>query len=731
MNAVLGLTHLCLQTDLTKKQTDYLTKVHTSATSLLGLINDILDFSKIEAGKLDMESIEFNLEGVLNNVSTLVAIKAEEKGLELLFSVQQDIPYVLIGDPLRVGQILINLANNAVKFTEKGEIIISIEPLEQTEKKVKLQFSVKDTGIGLTEEQIGKLFQSFSQADTSTTRKYGGTGLGLTISKKLVELMHGAIHVESTPGKGSAFIFSAEFGCQSESQKVVAATIPDLKGLRTLIVDDSASSREIFTNMLETFGFDVDYSESGQKALEKLKSSELPYQLVLMDWIMPGMDGIETSQQIRETLDDSLQPKIILATAFDKAKAMRQATEVNIDGFLSKPVNPSLLYDAIMNAFGKRNVERENDLDLSEFDHESLDPIRGARLLLVEDNEINQQVAQELLEGAGFFVDIANHGREGLEKLAEYEYETVLMDIQMPVMDGYEATFEIRSHLDYKDLPVLAMTASATVDDKARVLSSGMNDHITKPIDPNQLFITLLKWIKPGDRKLPQGYLDKKSVSQETGVEQTDTLPSEIPGLDIALGLSRVGGNAKLFRNLLKKFSQNQNTALDIIKEALQGGDLELAERTIHTLKGVSGNIGAMELHVAARDLEASIKEKPAAVPTGLFDLVQEHLATVLNSVQKLSHEQADGESDVEKKLDRKTVDPLLKELKELLEDDDTDAIDIVEKLQGILKGSEAGEALSEVEKCIGQYDFEDAVEQLQKVNKLLTVQQSAPPRES
>jgi two-component system sensor histidine kinase/response regulator len=433
------------------------------------------------------------------------------------------------------------------------------------------------------------------------------------------------------------------------------------------------------------------------------------------------MDGIETSRLIRDTLDPANQPKIILATAYEKESARRQAGELDINGFLHKPVNASSLYDSIMNAFEKKTGGERRNPKRSGFDKGSLDPVRGAHILLVEDNEINQQVAQELLEGAGFFVDIANHGREALEKLAEYEYETVLMDIQMPVMDGYEATFEIRSHLDYKDLPVLAMTASATVDDRKRVLSSGMNDHIAKPIDPNQLFITLLKWIKPGDRKLPEAYLKTKNSPQETGAEQTDTLPSELPGIDITVGLSRVGGNTKLFRNLLQKFSQNQSTALDLIKDALQGGDLELAERVIHTLKGVSGNVGAMELHVAARDLETGIKDDPAAVPSGLFELVQEHLETVLNSVQKLSHEEAATDSAGGGKIDRDVVDPLLEELMELLEEDDTDAVDIVEKLQVMLKGSKAGMALSEVEKSIDQYDFEEAMEQLQKVNELIT----------
>ena len=722
MNAILGLTHLCLQTDLTNKQNDYLTKVHISANSLLGLINDILDFSKIEAGKLDMESIDFNLDDILNNVSTLVANKAQEKGLELLFLVPPEIPQFLVGDPLRLGQVLTNLSNNAVKFTEKGEIVISVEVLEHSTEKVKLQFTVSDTGIGLSEEQIGKLFLSFSQADTSTTRKYGGTGLGLTISKKLVELMNGSIHVESQPGKGSSFIFSAEFGRQTGNQQAEIAIIPDLKGTRTLIVDDSATSREIFSNMLTALNFEVELAKSGEEALEMMKHARPAYQLVLTDWMMPVMDGIETSRLIRETLGAANQPKIVLATAFDKGTAKRLAGDLEINGYLSKPVNPSLLYDAIMNAFGKKTGQLKKDRKRSGFDKASLDPVRGAHILLVEDNEINQQVAQELLEGAGFFVDIANHGREGLEKLAELEYEVVLMDIQMPVMDGYEATYEIRSHLDYKDLPVLAMTASATVDDRTRALNSGMNDHIAKPIDPIQLFSTLLKWIKPGDRKLPEGYVKTKSSPREDRDGQEDGLPTELPGIDVAAGIMRVGGNTKLYRNLLLKFSQNQNSTPAEIIAALEQSDLELAERLSHTLKGVSGNIGAMELHVAARDLEAGIKEDQAEVSTKLLELVQKNLDKVLNSIQRLGSEKTSSDAVVAGTIDRNVVDPLIRELMELLEEDDTDASDIVEKLQVFLQGSEAGKRLAEVEKSIGQYDFEEALEQLQKVNELLNL---------
>ena len=446
MNAIIGMAHLALKTELTPKQKDYLDKIQSSASALLGIINDILDFSKIEAGKLDMESVEFNLDDVLDNLANLVTVKAHEKeDLEVLFATGQDVPRFLVGDPLRLGQVLINLANNAVKFTESGEIIVATELLEQDEAGLSIKFSVRDTGIGLTGDQIGKLFQSFSQADTSTTRKFGGTGLGLTISKRLVNMMNGEIWVESEPGQGTTFSFTANFGLGRKKVKKRLVPSSDLRGMKVLVVDDSATSRTILQDMLESFSFEVTPAASAQEALEEIQSAETdqPFELVIMDWKMPEMDGLEASEHIKKHQGLRKIPAIILVTAYGREEVMQRAEQIGLEGFLIKPINPSVLFDAILQALGEWTAEFPQAADKKD-NIEDLKHLQGAQILLVEDNEINQQVAMEILQGAGLKVTVANDGRKGVEAAVKSQYDAILMDIQMPVMDGYAATRKIR-----------------------------------------------------------------------------------------------------------------------------------------------------------------------------------------------------------------------------------------------------------------------------------------------
>ncbi|MBW2439635.1 MAG: response regulator, partial [Deltaproteobacteria bacterium] len=441
MNAVIGMAHLALKTDLTPKQYDYLKKIDVSAKALLGIINDILDFSKIEAGKLDMESVEFQLEDTMDNISTLVGIKTQEKGLELLFKTDPAVPTALIGDPLRLGQILINLSNNAVKFTETGEIIVAAELVKQDGEQVTLKFSVQDTGIGMTEKQAAGLFQPFAQADSSTTRKYGGTGLGLTISKRLAEMMGGEIWVESERGRGSTFSFTANFGLGKATAKKQYKPSSDLRGMKVLVVDDNATSRVILQEMLESFTFEVACAASGQEGITELEGAAeaKPFELIVMDWKMPGMDGIETSRRIKHHQGLDKIPPIILVTAYGGEEIRRQAEDAGLEGFLLKPVSASMLFDAIMQVSGEAVPETSRITQKREQEAEALKQIQGAQLLLVEDNEINQQVAKEILEGAGLNVAIAANGREAVDAVRESRYDAVLMDVQMPVMDGYTA----------------------------------------------------------------------------------------------------------------------------------------------------------------------------------------------------------------------------------------------------------------------------------------------------
>jgi signal transduction histidine kinase/DNA-binding response OmpR family regulator len=430
MNAIIGMSHLTLKTELTPKQVDYVQKIQDGSNSLLRIINDILDFSKIEAGKLDVEDIEFNLEEVLENLANMVPIKAREKQLEILFATAPDVPLSLVGDPLRLGQILLNLTNNAVKFTEQGEIVVTTQLVNKTEDQAHLSFSVRDSGIGMTTEQAAKLFQPFTQADSSTTRKYGGTGLGLTISKRLVEMMGGQIGVDSQPGTGSNFHFSAVFGLVSQELEKRGRLVGELKDLKVMVVDDSTTSQNIFKEILESFSFDVTVTDSGEKALTQITESAeqgTGYDLVVMDWKMPGMDGIEASRRIKNIFVSSQPPKIIMATAYGRQEVMRLAGDAGLDGFLIKPVNPSVMFNTIMEAFGKEVARGPRIRTEKAMGEEAIGKIRGARILLVEDNEINQQVAREILVGAGLDVTLANNGQEGVNFVEKNKYDAVLM----------------------------------------------------------------------------------------------------------------------------------------------------------------------------------------------------------------------------------------------------------------------------------------------------------------
>ncbi|MCG8616196.1 MAG: response regulator, partial [Desulfobacterales bacterium] len=472
MNAIIGMTHLAMKTGLTPKQTDYLTKIDGAANSLLGLINDILDFSKIEAGKLDMEALSFSIDDVMGSASDLAAVKTAEKGLELLVRVDPDVPRMLVGDPLRLKQILVNLAGNASKFTEKGEVVMSCRLAARDGDTVMLKFSVRDTGIGMTPEQQGNLFQAFSQADTSTTRKYGGTGLGLTISKRLAEMMGGDIGVDSEYGKGSTFYFTARLGIAEEQAacKQVDAG-DDLHGMKILVVDDNATAREIFTSYLDTMGFRITTVASGRKALEAVQAApgDDPFRMAIMDWQMPKMDGIETAEKLLALPGPNPVPKIILATAYDREAAQQQAKDVDLSGIIVKPLTQSTLFDAIMTANG-RTVERKGRINDAYL--EQVEGIKGARILLVEDNEINQQIAVEILESAGLAVDVAENGKVGAAAAIEKSYDLVLMDIQMPVMGGMESTRLIREQKSPEDLPIVAMTAHAMSGDRDKSLEA-------------------------------------------------------------------------------------------------------------------------------------------------------------------------------------------------------------------------------------------------------------------
>lgn len=585
MNAIIGMSHLALKTDLTPKQRDYITKTNSAAVSLLGIINDILDFSKIEAGKLSMEHIPFNLNEVLNNINTVVGVKVHDKGLELLFDIGQDVPMGLVGDSLRVNQVITNLMGNSVKFTDKGQVTLGIQKLEDAEDKVKLKFSVSDTGIGMTPEQCGKLFQAFTQADTSTTRKYGGTGLGLTISKKLVEMMDGEIWVESEYGKGSTFIFTAWFGLSGDES----------------IIEEAASA----------------------------------------------------------------------------------------EGY----------------------------------------SIQGMKVLLTEDNEINQQIAVELMESIGAFVTVANNGKESvdiLESSPDNTFDVVLMDLQMPVMDGYEATKRLRANPRFDKLPIFAMTAHAMVEEREKTQALGMQEHITKPIDPDALFATLTKYYIKSDAgyesQNPPSFDGGMSLQTEiasikhqaSGIRHPDALPV-ISGLDTASGLKRTANNVKLYRKILVQYAEGQKDAVENIRTSLGADQRQDAERAAHTTKGVSGNIGAIIVQEKAAVVEAAIRNnEPREILEPLLKALDEVLSAMVSSLNTALEIAAETPAAIS------AGDPakgrvVLEKLITLLSNSDSDAGELFENNRDDLSTVIPADKLNAVVKAIEEFDFEAAEEVCRK----------------
>ncbi|GEM_PF-888038 len=709
MNAIIGMTHLALKTELTPKQRDYLTKVRTAAGALLGIINDILDFSKIEAGKLDMENADFRFEDVLENLSTVIGHKAQEKGLEFLISTQEDVPQNLAGDPLRLGQILINLVNNAVKFTEKGEVIVSVSVAERAADRVELKFSIRDTGIGMTPEQSAHLFQAFSQADTSTTRKFGGTGLGLSICKRLVEMMDGRIWVESEAGAGSTFHFTAWFGAGA-ADAARKRFIPDLAGIRALVVDDNEQAREILTDSLRGFALRADSVPSGEAAIRALKGADAadPYQLVLMDWQMPGMDGLQASAMIKRSAGLKNVPRIAMVTAFGREETRLQADQIGLEGYLLKPVSASVLYDTLMEMFGiqitdacqkARRTEAERHHDAS-----------GIRILLVEDNEINQQVATELLESAGASVTVAGHGGIAVRILREGPqpppFDIVLMDLQMPEMDGHTATRLLREDPRFKTIPILAMTAHAQLEERERCLAAGMNGHLSKPIDPDELFAAIARWVTPR----PSGpAVIKPAVPSSDG-----ELPP-IEGVDAAAGLNRVAGNSRLYRSLLEQFAARQASTAEQITAALGDGDRVLAERLAHTVKGVAANIGIKRVQAAAEKVERAIRAADPALPSRLAEF-ESVLAPQLAAIRNALGEPAPPPPAGGGQFNPQAAAAAVARLRELIAANDGDSGDAVQTVAETLAGVVDSQRLDTLRGAIAKFDFDAAALSLDEI---------------
>jgi signal transduction histidine kinase/DNA-binding response OmpR family regulator/HAMP domain-containing protein len=612
MNAVIGLSHLALKTDLSAKQRDYLEKINTSGSALLTVINDILDFSKIEAGKMELEKAPFWLDDVLDRVSTLVSLKAHEKGVELLVRMAPGVPDALLGDATRFGQILTNLINNAIKFTEKGQVKVSIAVSQLLGERCELAVAVEDTGVGMTPEQTGNLFKAFTQADSSTTRRFGGTGLGLTISKQFVEMMQGKIWVESVVNVGSTFHFSAWFD-MSHQQRRSSAQRSSAQGLRVLVIDDSADARQIFLEQLEALGLRADAMAEGESGLRALQQADAadPYDVVLMDWRMPGLNGVEATQKISRELALAHPPTVVMVTAFGADDARAAGTEAGVKYFLDKPVSQSRLWDTLAGVI--HPVVQTIRPTGNALPPES--PLDGVHVLLVEDNEINQQIARELMEAMGVQVNVANNGREAVDMLAgapdPLPWSLVLMDLQMPEMDGHQATEVLRNNRRFDALPIIALTAHASAEEGARCLAEGMNEHLTKPIDPDALRDCITRWA---------GHAASKAMI--------------IVGVDVVQGLRLCAGNHPLYVSLLRKFAAQTSQVPQQVRDLMAVGDADSAARAAHTLKGVAANLGAQQCSAMAAELELALAHAESSTPLDrLLVPLERHLVDLVAQI--------------------------------------------------------------------------------------------------
>ncbi|WP_051261919.1 PAS-domain containing protein [Desulfovibrio inopinatus] len=707
MNAIIGMARLALRTQLTPKQYDYIAKIKTSGNALLTIINDILDFSKIEAGKMTIERVPFELDDVLINLSNIISLSAADKGLEIVFDVDPQIPTSLVGDPLRLGQILINLASNAVKFTHQGEIVVSVSMKQKDEDSVLLRFAVRDTGIGLSDDQQSRLFQSFSQADESTTRKYGGSGLGLAICKRLVDLMGGTIGVESQFGQGSTFFFTAAFSRTTQQQQM--PEVPrDLRSLHILVVEENVTTQEVLQKYLTSFGFlvtSVDSVSQMHEALSLATEQQHPVDIVFMAWGVDGFDDVDISAPTDLPGKQDHPAYIGLASAKDREHMLEYIEKHNAHHLitLTKPVSQSDLFDAIMEVFGRS--ERRSIRGLAGLAQKEVDvtSIRDSKLLLVEDNPINQQVALEILHNAGFDVDIADNGRRAIEAIQNNTYEAVLMDVQMPELDGFDATRAIRREEGKEQLPIIAMTAHAMAEDRNKCLEAGMNDYVTKPIDPDELFSALLRWIPA---RTPQHAIipEKPAVSSSMPV---------LDGIDVNDAMRRLSGNADLFQRLLVDFVSQFHDAPSKLQEMLDTQDTASLARFAHTLKGVAGNIGAKHLQDAATNLEVAVKEHGTSIEREILSTFNSALDVVLASTASFTPPPKTHDMDITRvHLSQDEIDRAVECTQKLitsLEQGNIESEDLLEQVKTLLNNNYT-DLVETMEQHVSEYDTEGAL---------------------
>ena len=719
MNAILGMLKLMHGTDMSKRQLDYVTKTEGAAKSLLGLLNDILDFSKVEAGKMTLDPQPFRLDQLLRDLSVIYSANVGAKPVEVLFDVDPMVPKALIGDAMRLQQVLINLGGNAIKFTQRGEVVLKVEVLERQGYDVLVRFALRDSGIGIAPEHQAHIFNGFSQAEASTTRRFGGTGLGLSISKRLIDLMGGQLQIESELGRGSTFHFTLRLpSVDLTAEELLAQTQSPSAPLTALVVDDNPTARDVVASMVESLGWHVDLAGSGAEAIalcqSKLESGAFPYQAVFVDWQMPGMDGWQTSQRIRELSANAPTPApivVMVSASGRELLAQRSAQDQSLlDAFLVKPVTASMLFDAVVDsragyahARGRRPAPPVAPTQR----------LAGMHLLVVEDNLINQQVAQELLSAQGAQVEIAANGQLGVQVVAKAApaFDAVLMDIQMPVMDGYAATREIRQTLGLRNLPIIAMTANAMPADRQTCLEAGMDEHVGKPFDLDTLVAVLCRLT---GRVAP--------APQADGI----SLP-EFDQIEVAAALDRLGGNQGLYLRTLKLFLQDSATVMQQLDEQLRAALFDDASRQLHTLKGLAATVGAKPLSQLAAKLELTLKQAPDSVMAGdaLAELALS-LATTRDALQRIvaqlapAHDHAvTAGASVGTPTEASRLTKDLRRLATLLRDSDMDALATLELIKAS-HGPFANE-LGDLDEAMAALDFERAIMQCEDLIVRLT----------
>jgi two-component system sensor histidine kinase/response regulator len=728
MNAILGLCHLTLRTELDDRQRDYLLKLQSSANHLLGIINDILDFSKIEAGKLTVEHIQFDLDEVLDNAVHQVAERCSRKGLELVIDVERTVPRRLLGDPMRLRQVLINYLNNAVKFTDSGSIVVTASVVEENADSLLVRFAVADTGIGMSQEQQNRLFRSFEQADSSTTRRYGGTGLGLAISGGIAERLGGEVGVESVVGRGSTFWFTSRMARPEPRSDAPAVFATDLRGLRMLVVDDHEHARIVLASLLQSFGVHVDSEDSGAGALDRIREADAsgtPYDFVFLDWQMPELTGLEVGERLRG-LTLARPPVPIMVTAFGRDDVIDQARSAGIEGILTKPVNASMVLDCIVGNVGLATTSAARRRTPAGVPFAVSERLVGIRVLLVEDNELNQEVAKALLEHAGLVVEVAENGARALDAIRSQRFDLVLMDMHMPVMDGLTATRTIRAQPGFEQLPIIAMTANVLPEDRERCRQAGMNDHIAKPIEPEDLIATLLAWVAPGIRyemeetgnPPPETQREAQLPPLERSADETDRDAAVLAacrraGLDVDSALRRLLNNRALYASLVRRFAEQRPALEREARASFEARDWPTLERLAHTLKGLSGSLGADALVEEAGSLESMVR---AAASTSELSAQLDHMVRTMDAILSVvlpsTSTRPDATNAAGVRVEGAPFDRAVSRLRTLLKNSDAEALDVFAEHRAALQSAFA-ERFDEMDAAARAFDLDALLDSL------------------